>query len=856
MRSTSAVDHFDKTVTLRRFLQDKRNTLEPIYEEIAQLEETLRIYRDERARPFEEDIERLQEAIEEECTRQQHENEPVAKKLKTEDNKEMHIPSDIAALQPIKRTDVDINPQTGLPVGEKIQLEEEAHEEYIDLIRGARQAMYNGNVEGAIAADNAAQKLPKWFDHSLETNVLLYMSSFFDDDESECDSNEDSGQHPTWHVSDLFQCNTASFLMRKSIPTDEDIQTTLHIAKKRYKDSTLFEEESMDDIFNFCLPTQKDPDYNLWIMRDIKAEVIKLEELHESLYQMYYQREENEDNHDDNDEVEENGEDEDHEHIDPNRFRFRGGWPLDNDNQDDDEEDEEHEDEPEEDEDDEESLQQFKMNRNHWDAVELAIRDKIDAVKILSEKELELPSPDTAPLARFNPKRHFQFDSDEAKASLDKTHTSLLQCKMPSRPIEYKGLTKGRATSKRERRPLLIPVEGDELKYFDVEGNFMTMCGDEGDRGWTGVRKIPSPSNLDSAQFFDEVVDESGSHDAWDKSTVDVVHPHANKSYTHCVLDTNNDCLWASDTSGNIVARFISSNDETYSHFKIPKEDINHEAWGFHNKIPFVKCGDTMIATTGKDCIFTWSTRDIESQAKSLVPNKIQIDAVSNFYAGEIQYWQDSKVAILGLEEQPNYRIPKSKWKTVSRSPKLFDVAAEKVVGLFCGMDADTIDRQHCQNDNLMFFMKDSTGIVCDTRIFQPVVALHTNKNHRILGVSTNGAPVAFTYGNAESIMCWDLRKPCSHVYSMATGNTEVNHLCWHEETTSLFASTWSKHRPSFGYCEMELYGERYDDMENHDKFFTSSNWPKRAEHEEGYFGRAEWNGGDGMNTIIQYIFQ
>ena len=531
---------------------------------------------------------------------------------------------------------------------------------------------------------------------------------------------------------------------------------------------------------------------------------------------------------------------------------------MENDNHEDEseDEDEEHEDESEEDEDDEEPLRNFKMYRIHWDAVELAIRHKIDAVKILSEKELELPSPDTAPLARFNPKRHFQFDSDEAKSSLDKTHTALLQCKMPSRPIEYKGFTKGRATSKRERRPLFIPVEGDELKHFDIEGNFMTMCGNDGNRGWTGVRKIPSPSNLESAQFFNEVVDDSGSHDAWDKPTVDVVHPHANKSYTHCVLDTDNDCLWATDTFGNVISQSISAKDEPCSHFKFPKEDINEDAWGFHRKFPFIKCGDTMIATTGKDCIFTWSARDRNSQADSFVPNKIQIDAVSNFYAGEIQYWRDSNVAILGLEEQPDYRVPKKKWKTVSRSPKLFDIAAEKVVGLFCGMDADTIDRQHCQNENLMFFMKDSTGIICDTRIFQPVVSLNTGKNHRILGVSTNGAPVAFTYGNSESIMCWDLRKPCSHVYSMATGNTIVNHLCWHEETTSLFASTWSKHRPSFGYYNMELYGERYDDIDNHDTYFTSSNWPKRAEQEEGYFGRAEWNGGDGINTIIQYIFQ
>lgn len=257
------------------------------------------------------------------------------------------------------------------------------------------------------------------------------------------------------------------------------------------------------------------------------------------------------------------------------------------------------------------------MNRIQWDAVELAICHKIDAVKILSEKELELPSPDTAPLARFNPKRHFQFDSNEAKSSLDKTHTALLQCKMPSIPIEYKGFTKGTATSKRERRPLFIPVEGDELKYFDIEGNFMTMCGNDGNRGWTGVRKIPSPTNLESAQFFNEVVDDSGSHDLWDKPTVDVVHPHANKSYTHCVLDTDNDCLWATDTFGNVISQSISAKDEPCSHFKFPKEDINQDAWGFHRKFPFVKCGDTMIATTGKDCIFTWSARDRNSKADS-----------------------------------------------------------------------------------------------------------------------------------------------------------------------------------------------------------------------------------------------
>jgi hypothetical protein len=67
---------------------------------------------------------------------------------------------------------------------------------------------------------------------------------------------------------------------------------------------------------------------------------------------------------------------------------------------------------------------------------------------------------------------------------------------------------------------------------------------------------------------------------------------------------------------------------------------------------------------------------------------------------------------------------------------------------------------------------------------------------------------------------------PSCHAYTIATGNSEVKKLIWHESTSSLMASTQNRHGVTRGsYRQRYLYG---DSMDSEDAEDVVSYWPKK----------------------------
>jgi WD40 repeat protein len=243
----------------------------------------------------------------------------------------------------------------------------------------------------------------------------------------------------------------------------------------------------------------------------------------------------------------------------------------------------------------------------------------------------------------------------------------------------------------------------------------------------------------------------------------------------------------------------------------------------------------------------------MEDEYPGMAPKILEVEK-NGFACGDIQMLGESSTNIL-IAPQRVFAGPKS------NSVRLYDVAAESVVGLFVGNQGDvSIEKQYCvDSHNLVFSMDGCTGFGWDVRSFKPSFALHTKQGQgQILGVPAS-SPVAFTFNNgSESVSCWDLRMPASHAYTMATGNTHVTSLLWHEETMSLIASTKSDHTVKCGNFGRYMYGSTLlSSFEEEDEMTGVSCWPTRAEHEPNYFGNAPWHIDYSIyRPILQYAFE
>ena len=234
---------------------------------------------------------------------------------------------------------------------------------------------------------------------------------------------------------------------------------------------------------------------------------------------------------------------------------------------------------------------------------------------------------------------------------------------------------------------------------------------------------------------------------------------------------------------------------------------------------------------------------------KGLFPKIVTVEE-NNFSIGDIQWVKGSQILV-----GPSRDFKKS---SQSGAIRMFDIASESIVGLFSGGQSDVcIGRQHCIESNLVF-SSETTGTVYawDTRTCRPAIMLHTY-DEDVLGIPGDSGIFAFTYGRSmsESISCWDLRMPASHAYTMATGNSNVTSLHWHAQTSSLLAATNSKHQVIHGRYRSYIYGDDISGDEQ-DELDSYSYWPRAAKHERNYFGPCDWHCDTGRSPVIlQYAF-
>lgn len=176
-------------------------------------------------------------------------------------------------------------------------------------------------------------------------------------------------------------------------------------------------------------------------------------------------------------------------------------------------------DEDDDEEDASEQQNMFKMNDSCWEAVEKAIRSQITLRKEANVKELQVPSDFSSKIARYNPRAHFRFVSEEANACVNYQLDAMLNCKLRSRPTNY---------SKKNPVQHRIPFEFRTFDNsgFDVDGDLIALCGDtfhnelREEENFVGFQKVPDPVNLDSSNTLCELRDTSNSNEPWDTNTL------------------------------------------------------------------------------------------------------------------------------------------------------------------------------------------------------------------------------------------------------------------------------------------------------------------------------------------------
>ena len=163
------------------------------------------------------------------------------------------------------------------------------------------------------------------------------------------------------------------------------------------------------------------------------------------------------------------------------------------------------------------------MDDNAWGLVELAMKNEIVQMKDANAKELELPTPESSKIARYNPNAHFRFESGLAKAEVEPFLDSLLYCKLRSRPPSW---TEDSAAN--EQLPFEFKLYNNS--GFDVDGDLIAMCGDKchneirSEKNFVGCMMVPYPTNLDQSKTLSDLRDCHDSNDPLDMNTVKTIY--------------------------------------------------------------------------------------------------------------------------------------------------------------------------------------------------------------------------------------------------------------------------------------------------------------------------------------------
>eukprot|EP00187_Rhodella_violacea_P013631 CAMPEP_0184717350 /NCGR_PEP_ID=MMETSP0314-20130426/6843_1 /TAXON_ID=38298 /ORGANISM="Rhodella maculata, Strain CCMP 736" /LENGTH=656 /DNA_ID=CAMNT_0027180897 /DNA_START=108 /DNA_END=2078 /DNA_ORIENTATION=- len=552
----------------------------------------------------------------------------------------------------------------------------------------------------------------------------------------------------------------------------------------------------------------------------------------------------------------------------------------------------------------------LKMTSESWDVVESAVRQTLAATAARDAVELTPRVPDhSAALARYNPDAHFAFQSPPEATSVPPLDHALTACRLRQRPLDrsdneraHECFENGSAEPPRmTQRPFEIALNGT-LNCIDVDGDVIAVCGDSiaqntrSYESFVATTCVRRATNLGSALALKDVLVMSPGGGTVPLETAGeldkLLFRSENRSqeyFTKCIVDAVDHRVWALSSLTGTVHGFSTADGNNDGERRIGllafnRKDIRAQEKQANSRYGLSRCGDDyLIGTAATNRLSVWKVSEalekfqnssgkelsmfssLDSPSDSpegegdgeefskrqrslleLPPRMILVeDPGRKFRAGETQWVMDSQILIGSSQVRAKPR---------TCAVRLFDISAESIVGLYCGIiTRTTIDKQHCVSHGLLF-ASSSTGqaFAWDVRTGRPAFLLRGDAEDRVLGVPGAGSGcVAFTYGaEQESIKCWDLRRPASHAYTMATGNNRVRQLHWHASSASLLANTFS--HPGVPHARFGSEKEGLDGYCDHGAL--SDGLPRRAQHDRSYFGPDAWQSTE--SQILQYSFE
>lgn len=799
--STSSYDHYNALLAQQR-LEERESELFAKKESIADLEGQIA-------------------ALQARLQVEQHERDDIEMNVSEAREELAEANAIVANNVPIEEGQKVIDPVTGQVQGEKIELSEDGHFEFLENLERARAAMERGDLEEARRLDHKGEELRKSFDFNVNKYAIGFPSA--------------------------IQVTSATFVQAKSVATEEQVAASVAYAKTKLSGTV---ESGTDEAFQAMRWMAMAAGQWLGDKEEMSEEVnpVVLCEIVRQRRELFQRTKENQSDDGDEDmEGENEGQDDEYK---------------------------------------------FEMSEAAWEAIEKAILNGMGPKKSLTTRELQLPRPNSAPIARYNPNGHFAFESEQASASVDGMLDAMCCLTLPNRPEGYM------TSDNNVRRPFEILCGG--VESMDIEGDMIAMCGDlypedfMDSHGYVGYRMVPRlPVNLASAKSISDLKDANGHY--WMKDTNYVYEEglHRPKLWLSCVAaDPENRRIWASSVKGKVRAFSTADNASIHSRttamLSFDQKEINALKKYSNVHYDIVKCGDYIVGSGNTGRLSVWNMQaaadDYASsptckaaQAKAEASNGEESDSSTErmdvdreqrkkeeewgtapqiitveptgFACGDIQYLGARSNQLL-LAPTRILGGPDGR----STALRLFDLASESVVGLFMGGQGDaSIEKQHCvDSHNLVFSMDGCTGFGWDVRTFKPAYAIHGSGGRQILGIPTS-SPVAFIFDRSEEyVSCYDLRMPASHCYKMATGNLQVTSMHWHEGTSSIIASTQSKHAVSYGrYGGAYRYGQPIEESSIED-----GAWPSQASHEPTYFGDTPWHIDAESRCLLQYFFE
>lgn len=505
------------------------------------------------------------------------------------------------------------------------------------------------------------------------------------------------------------------------------------------------------------------------------------------------------------------------------------------------------------------SPDQFTMNDAVWAAIEASVLQHQELKMKHNNLQLQLPSDRTAPIARFNREAHFTFESEAAITSTPPLTRALVRCELRELP------PLGGVAYARVRRPLVYDYPDGAERVVDMDGDMIAACGPN-----VACMPVPCFVNLEEAKKEYELKDKSAGTfptDSW-RTLYESKRP--DRYFASCIADPGNDRVWVVSGWDDKIRGFSNAadlsegSDRQLALLSFAEREKLAQRRFVNPSYTVTRMGDYLVGSRKTPRLSLWKMQDAVNEygerkpstsatssskeessdeeekhnerkkhAKreayaGLSPSFVQVEKDSTGFAcGDVQWIGGSNLLVAAARSVERQDI----------SIRLFDVEAEKVVGLFCGIKGyQSVERQHCfDHFHSVFFSDTHPSYVYDARTCQPSITLNTRHSEgQVLGVPGESAMAAFTFSHrdAEAIQCWDLRMPASHAYSMWTGNNDIKALFWHEPTTSLLAATKSSHTLFYGRrIGAYRYGEPVDE------FADDSDWPAQAVHDPFYFG-------------------